>query len=313
MITDAIKQLLQDSVQNEVFFNEPMARLTTIRVGGPADAIVYPRTVEEVQGILNIAQEHKLPVFVFGWGSNLLVRDGGLRGIVINLGRGFQQTELNDINESHAQVQVGAGVKIPALLDFFIKKGLAGMEFMAGIPATLGGAIWMNAGTPQGEIGQHVESVTLVTKQGRIRTLDQKSCGFTYRRNCFPAGSIVLEATLKLQKGDADEIRAKIEKNKTHRIETQPLNVPNLGSVFKNPSKKQFAGQLIEEAGLKDVRVGSARISEKHGNFIVNEGQASARDVISLIGLIKDKVKEKCNVKLETEVHIVGEKTNEDS
>ncbi len=305
MLNEEIKQQLQSTIKGTIQFDEPMSRLTTIRIGGPADAIVYPENVEELQNLMKLALEQKLPVFIFGWGSNLLVRDGGIRGLVINLSRAFNEIKIVAEDEQSATIEVAAGVKIPALLDFMVKNNLAGMEYMAGIPATVGGAIWMNAGTPKGEIGNHVEAVTIVSKTGRVRSIEKKACGFSYRSSKLPAGSVVIGATLKLEKGVGDKIKTIIDKHKAHRIETQPLNVPNLGSVFKNP-KKNHAGRLVEEAGLKDVRVGQARISEKHGNFIVNEGKASATDVLSLIGLVKDKVKEKFKVTLETEVKVVG-------
>ena len=165
----------------------------------------------------------------------------------------------------------------------------------------------MNAGTREGEIGQAVYSVSYLSRKGRLHTLPREKCGFRYRHSDFPAGAVLVEAILNLQPGDPAKIRSAIEALKSKRVQTQPLNLPNLGSVFKNPSKRQHAGRLIEDAGLKSIRVGQARISEKHGNFIVNEGAAKAQEVLALIGLIKDKVKEKCHVRLETEVRVVGQ------
>ncbi len=311
MLSDEIKEKLKTAA-SKIFFDEPMSQHTTIRVGGPADALIYPANIEELQNLLSIVIEHKLPIFHLGWGSNLVVQDGGIRGLVISLERGFQKLEIPEQTEADdITLLVEAGVKIPALLDFCAEKSLTGLEFMAGIPATVGGALWMNAGTSQGEIGDRVSSVTIITKQGRLKTLEQKACGFAYRTNNFPSGATIVETRLQLKRGQSEKIRETINSHRKYRVDSQPLNLPNVGSVFKNPSKKQYAGQLIEEAGLKDVRVGHARVSEKHGNFIVNEGNATAKDIIALIGLIKDKVKEKCNVRLETEVHIVGEKSCE--
>jgi len=225
---------------------------------------------------------------------------------VLNLERTFKDITLIEQTADTVRVQVGAGVKIPKLLDFCVEHALAGLEFMSGIPATVGGALWMNAGTPEGEFGQFVESVHFVNRKGNIQSYSHDKCGFSYRHSHFPSGAILTECIVTLKCGDAQQIKEKIRHNKQHRIETQPLNVPNLGSVFKNP-KKGHAGRYVEEAGLKNVRVGQARISEKHGNFIVNEGKASAADVLALIGLVKDKVKEKFQVSLDTEVHVVGE------
>lgn len=306
-VTAELKEKFTGAIDGHVLFDEPLARHTTIRVGGPADILAFPRTLAETQQLLSLADEARLPVFVFGWGSNLLVRDGGIRGLVINLSEGLQEVTRLDSSGDAVQIQVGTGVKIPGLLDTLIKEGLTGLEFMAGIPATVGGALWMNAGTPAGEIGQAVHSVSYLTKKGQLHTRPRADCGFRYRHSGFPSGAILVEAVLSLKPGDPAKIRAAIEKNKNNRVATQPLNLPNLGSVFKNPSKRQKAGRLIEEAGLKNIRVGQARISEKHGNFIVNEGQAKAQEVLALIGLIKDKVKEKCHVRLETEVRVVGE------
>lgn len=306
MISAEVKKQLSSICQGPIFFDEPLARLTTIRVGGPADALLHPTSIEELQAILELARANKQPVFIFGGGSNLLVRDGGIRGFVINLSRGFQKIEPMSEEADSVLLRVEAGVTMPALLQYLTEHALTGLEYMAGIPATLGGAIWMNAGTPEGEIGDCVVNVTILDKKGQIRSLDRKSCGFRYRANGLPSGAIVLDATFKLTKGAIESIRSKIESHKDHRIETQPLNRPNLGSVFKNPPK-QRAGRLIEEAGLKDVRVGQARISAKHGNFIINEGNARARDVLALIRLVKDKVKEKYQVRLETEVRVVGQ------
>jgi UDP-N-acetylmuramate dehydrogenase len=289
-----------------VFVNEPLARFTTLRVGGPADFLVHPINRQEVEAVIQVAHEEKMPIFVFGGGSNLLIRDGGIRGIVINLMRGFQGKSVISESQDNLVLQVEAGVTIPALLQFLCENGLSGLEFMAGIPASLGGALWMNAGTREGEIGDRVESLTFIDKNGRIKTFTHTQCGFSYRHTDLPTHAIILEATIKLARGNTEKIKQKIEKLRSRRVETQPLNLPNIGSVFKNP-KKGYAGQIIEDAGLKNVRVGHARISEKHGNFIVNEGKASAKDVLALIGLIKDKVKERCQVRLETEVHVVGE------
>jgi len=307
MPVEEMRKELAAVVSQPLLIDEPMAQHTTIRIGGPADILAFPKNNEELKRLLVIAGQNRIHCFVLGWGSNLLVRDGGVRGLVINLTRGFQDVEVIADNDGEVLLRVGAGVKVPGLMDTLIKEGLAGLEFMTSIPATIGGAIRMNAGTPEGEIGKHVKSVSILTKTGQPKTLDRKDCGFAYRTSRFPAGSVIIAAELALKRGDPEQIRAAVEAKKTSRVSTQPLNVPNLGSVFKNPSKREHAGRLIEEAGLKDVRVGQARISEKHGNFIVNEGGATAKDVLALIGLIKDKVKEKYNIRLETEVLVVGE------
>ena len=302
LLTHNMRQELQ-GVCGQVFFDEPMSRYTSIRIGGPADALVYPKSVDELVQLLQWTRQHRLPLFVLGAGSNLLVRDKGIRGIVVSLAQGFSQIRLEPPDTLYAE----AGVGIPRLVDQAGEFGLSGLEPLAGIPGNLGGALVMNAGTHDGEIGPRVESVTFLEKDGRITTWKQEKIGFAYRETHFPRGSILLSARLKLTAALPEVIKEKIRKSRQRRTETQPLNLPNLGSVFKNPQKNRFAGQLIEESGLKDVRVGGARISPKHANFIVNEGKASAKDVLTLVGLIQDKVKEKFGVNLETEVRLVGE------
>lgn len=306
MIENGIKEKLSAATSGPLFFDEPLSHHTTIRVGGPADALAHPMNQSELKALLALAREALLPVFILGGGSNLLVRDGGIRGLVLNLTRGFNGLEITGEEGDVVGLRAEAGVLVPGLMNFVIKEGLTGLEFMAGIPASIGGALAMNAGIPDGEIGDRVKTVTVLEKNGRLRTLDRGACGFAYRKTAIPKSAIILEGHFELQRGNSETIRERIETYKAKRVATQPLNYPNVGSVFKNPPKKHV-GQLIEEAGLKNVRVGQARISEKHGNFIINEGRATAKDVITLIGLMKDKIKERFNISLETEVHIVGE------
>lgn len=306
MIQNGVKQKLQESVSEPIFFDESLSRFTTIRIGGPADALVHPTNLEELRNVRIIAHEAKVPVFIFGGGSNLLIRDGGIRGVVINLTRGFNSLEIHEERGDCVTLRGESGVLIARLMNLLIQESLTGLEFMAGIPASLGGAIAMNAGTRDGEIGDCIRTVTILDKKGNLKHLSREECHFSYRKTDIPHSSVIIEGLFELKRGESSDIQKKIEKHKARRAETQPLNYPNIGSIFKNPPKK-YVGRLIEEAGLKNVRVGEARISEKHGNFIVNEGNASAKDVLALIGLIKDKVKEKFNITLETEVHVVGE------
>jgi UDP-N-acetylmuramate dehydrogenase len=311
-MTNEMKAELQ-KLCGAVLFDEPLARYTTIRVGGPADAIVYPKTIEELSRLALFARHHKLPLFVLGAGSNLLVRDKGIRGIVVSLSQGFGQIRIEEVGAGFKPaptviVYAEAGVGIPRLVDWTADEGLTGLEPIAGIPGNLGGALAMNAGTPDGEIADAVETVAFIDKDGRLTTWEKEKIRFGYRESHFPKGAVILSARLKLARMASEIVRGRVQKYRAQRVETQPLNVPNLGSVFKNPrEKKMFAGKLIEEAGLKDVRVGGARISPKHGNFIVNEGGATAKDVLALIGLARDKVKEKFGLLLEPEVKIVGE------
>lgn len=305
---DIVKQKLS-SLCSAIFFDEPMSKYTSIRVGGPADVLIYPKTIEEVQQLVALAKSQRLPITLLGAGSNLLVQDKGIRGLVLNLSQGFNQVRVESETKDLADVYVEAGVGLPRLVDFCAEKGLAGAEVLSGIPGNVGGALMMNAGTKDGDISEILKSVTFIDKEGRLLTKQKEYFSYKYRESHFPKNSIVLSAVVQLKPLSTEMISGKIQKYKAYRLETQPLNIPSLGSVFQNPEghKKIFAGKLIEDAGLKNVRVGGARISAKHANWIVNEGGATAKDILVLIGLVKDKVKEKFSVKLETEVKIVGE------
>ncbi len=303
-------------------FDEPLSRHTSVRIGGPSDALVYPKTIEEVAAVAKFCRANDLPLFLLGAGSNLLIRDKGMRGVVMSLSQGFGRIEILTQEKDEVILSAEAGVGLPRLVDFAAEEGFGGLEVLSGIPGNVGGALVMNAGTQDGDISQTVMSVTFVepNKKGEapVKTWDKEDIGYAYRESHFPRGAILLSARFKLTPTSSEKIRGKIQKYREYRLQTQPLNVPSLGSVFKNPVGAGFsrpgaktaplhAAKLIEDTGLKDVRVGRARISAKHANWIVNEGGATARDVLALIGLIKDKVKEKFGVTLETEVRVVGE------
>lgn len=296
-----------------VLFDEPLSRYTTIRVGGPADALMYPKTIDELSALVQWARSQKTPLFVLGSGSNLLVRDKGIRGLVVNLSQGFNRVSLEGPEDSGTIVYAEAGAGIPRLVDFTAEEGLTGLEALAGIPAHVGGALFMNAGTPDGEVSDHLVSATFVDKEGRLQTWAKERIRFEYRHSHFPPHAIIVSARFQLKRKASELVKGSVQEFRTKRIETQPLTVPNLGSVFKNPVSKKskagkmYAGKLIEDAGLKNVRIGGARISPKHGNFIVNEGGAKAKDVLALVGMVKDKIREKYGVSLETEMKVVGE------
>ncbi|MBI1909757.1 MAG: UDP-N-acetylmuramate dehydrogenase [Deltaproteobacteria bacterium] len=292
-----LSQLFGESVQ----FNEPLAPYTSIKVGGPADLFLTPKDRDELKRFVLYTREKEIPLFILGAGSNLLIRDGGIRGAVIFL-KNFSHVEL--ISETFLTAE--AGLFVPKLVEWTASQGLTGLEPLIGVPGSLGGAIAMNAGTRQGEIGSLVEEVTGLTKEGEEVRIPKSKLEFKYRSSKIPRGVVILSAILKLEKGERTEIENRIREFKEYRLKTQPLNYPNLGSVFKNPLPG-FAGQMIEEAGLKEVRIGNARISPKHANFIINEGGATAKDIQILINLVKDKVKDRFSVNLEPEVKIVGE------
>jgi len=275
-----------------------MSRHTTFRIGGPADAYVEPADVEALQLLLERARKAKIPVFVMG-GTNLLVRDGGIPGIVVRLVKFDRIQELED-----GVLYAEAGVGVPHLLKFAMQRGLTGLEFAAGIPGTVGGAVVMNAGTRFGEMKDIVRKVRMVTTAGEVLDLSADEAGFEYRRSRLPQG-VVVGVWLGLKQGNKAHIESTVKTWLHRRKATQPIEMPNAGCVFKNPGGEP-AGRLIEAVGLKGAQMGDAQVSTKHANFIVNRGRATAGDVLDLIRLVGKTVEEKSGVTLELEVKIVG-------
>lgn len=299
--TDALAEMFAD-VGARVYFDEPMARLTTWRIGGPADILVEPVDVEQVRATVSLAKRMNLPVFTVGRGSNLLVRDGGVRGIVIHLGDGFSRLEISG---DRLRVQAGRAVMSAAFIA--MRQGLSGLEFATLIPGSVGGAVTMNAGAHGGEIKDVLSTVTVLTQSHEVLTMPASELSFAYRHSKVPeCGWIVLEAEFQLVPGDPDQMQEKVRSWGRKRQQTQPLSYPNCGSVFRNPPG-DHAARLVEAAGLKGARVGQAAISELHANFIVNLGDARATDVLALIQRAKDTVEAQFGVRLQTEVRVVGE------
>jgi UDP-N-acetylmuramate dehydrogenase len=284
-------------VRGQVRFDEPMFRHTSMKIGGPADALVIPRDLEDLKRLVLGAQREGIPLFLLG-GTNLLVKDGGIRAIVVKLTR-FQKVIQN--NESF---YAETGISFPKLSQLALKASLSGLEFACGIPGTLGGAIVMNAGTREGEIADVLESVTIMDLDGNVKEYPKRDLEFGYRRSKLPEG-IVIGALLRLKSAPYEEIRARMDASLNHRRKTQPLHLPNAGCIFKNPVGNS-AGRLIDELQLKGRRVGNAQVSEKHANFIVNRGRATAADVLSLILEIRQRVKREKGIDLDLEVKIVG-------
>ncbi len=301
-----------NKIQGKVYPNELMSQHTSLRVGGPADLFIIPKDIKDLQIIFSHAGE--LPIFILGEGTNLVVRDKGIRGIVVSIDEGFRwignpQFSKNDRGEEIATVEVGAGTKMSYLVKSLARYSLTGMEDLVGIPGSLGGALIMNAGADGTEICQIVKSVTRVTPDGNLETLNHDDLVFDYRKTTFPSsGGIIVKAELELKKGELIEIQNGIERHLNRRRQKQPLTLPNTGSVFKNP-KEKAAGKLIEEAGLKGYRVGDAGVSIKHANFIVNHGMAKAEEVLKLIKQIQTAVKRDSGIHLDTEVIIVGDES----
>jgi UDP-N-acetylmuramate dehydrogenase len=297
-------------IKGEVRRDELLSAHTSMRIGGPADIFILPRDMADLATVLKY--RGTTPMFVLGEGSNLLVRDRGIRGIVVSLKESFKAIQgplfdTGDAQEETALLRVGAGVKMSFLAKYAARFGLTGIERLAGIPGSVGGALIMNAGAEGTEIGQVVESVIRITPSGEMETLRRDQLSFHYRKTVFPSEEgIIVEAALRLRKSDAAGVQAGMDAHLTRRSQKQPLTIPNSGSIFKNPPG-DAAGRLIEAAGLKGAHFGQAAVSLKHGNFIVNQGRATARDVISLIEHIQKTVKDKFGVDLEREIIFVGE------
>ncbi len=299
-----------NKINGEVRRDELMSAHTSIRIGGPADIFILPQDVSDLQTIFrNLGNT---PVFILGEGSNLLVRDRGIRGIVVCLKESFESVQSplffrREKDRDAAIIRAGAGIKVSYLAKYAARFSLTGIEHLVGIPGSLGGALIMNAGAEGTEIGQVVRSVTRVTAEGKIEKLKGEELQFQYRKTNFPVGGgILIEAELELEKGDALKIHEKMDRHLSRRGAKQPLSLPNSGSVFKNPPGDS-AGRLIETCGLKGTSQGEAGVSLKHANFIVNKNQATAKDVIQLIEHVQNVVKEKTGTELETEIVIVGE------
>jgi len=287
---------------SKVKYDEPMKKHTTLKVGGNADCLVLPESIEDVKSVLLYAKENSIPVTVIGNGSKLLVKDGGIRGIVIKFGSKFSNVEINGEN-----ITVFAGMTLPRLALIAKDNSLSGLEFASGIPGNIGGAVYMNAGAYGSEMSNVVLDVTYIDENLDVQTISNEECKFEYRKSIFrKTKNVILSTTLKLNKGNKDEIESLMKQNQESRKSKQPLEYPNAGSTFKRP-EGHFVGKLIDDLGLKGYTIGGAQISTKHSGFIVNTGEATAKDVLDLIDYIKERVLEANNVKLEEEIIILGE------
>ena len=282
-----------------VRFSAPLSEYTSFRIGGPADVLVEPADVEDVIRLVKQTNEQKLSLFVLG-GTNLLVRDKGIRGVVVSLAK------LRAIKEESGSVLYAeGGVGMPTLIGHAIRRSLTGLEWAAGIPGTVAGCVVMNAGTRLGEMKDSVKAVRIVLTNGEVLDCPAESISFEYRRASLPVG-IVIGVWLQLRPGVRSDIEKVVKDYLRSRRETQPLTLPSAGCVFKNPANDS-AGRVVEAAGLKGISVGDAYVSTKHANFIVNQGRASATDVLALIKKIRAQVARKTGVKLELELKLVGQ------
>lgn len=280
---------------------QALASLTSFRIGGPADFVVEVADEDDLSAAVAAARRHRIPAFCLGSGTNILVSDRGVRGLVLMLGAGFGQIDFNGCH-----VTAGAAVQFGALVAQAVARGLAGLEFGEGIPGSVGGALIMNAGAFGGEMAPVVTAVRGADQDGRIRILERNEIEFLYRRSILPPGFIVSAVEFDLKPGERETLEAKVAELKAKRAARQPQSLPNAGSVFKNPPGN-FAGRLLESCGLKGERVGGAAFSDRHANFIVNLGGARASEVRELIELARRRVEQQTGVRLEPEVKLVGE------
>jgi len=293
---------IREFTHAKITFNEPMKKHTTFHIGGNADYFVMPNKASEVAEVVKLCKEEGIPYYVLGNGSNLLVSDKGYRGVIIQIYK-----EMNDIRVEGTIVTAQAGALLSKIGSVALADSLTGFEFAAGIPGTVGGAVVMNAGAYGGEMKDILLSVTVLTPDGAVLTLYNKELELGYRTSIIAKKDyIVLEAKYKLERGEKDVIREKMDELKVKRVTKQPLEMPSAGSTFKRP-EGYFAGKLIQDAGLRGFQVGGAQVSEKHCGFVVNTGDATAADVMSLIEQVAEKVKQEFGVQLEPEVKTLGE------
>ncbi|CAM4029868.1 UDP-N-acetylmuramate dehydrogenase [Bacillus manliponensis] len=296
-----VKELKEAKV-GKVLENEPLARYTTMKIGGVADVLVIPTSIEALERVFMLVKAYGAKWTAIGRGSNLLVADEGIEGVVIRIGEGIDHLYITG-----EQVRVGSGYSLVKLSTLLSRKGLAGLEFASGIPGSVGGAVYMNAGAHQSDMSKVVKRARILFEDGQLEWITREELQFSYRTSVLQKNrpGIVIEVELQLRKGNRDEIVTIMQRNKDYRRDTQPWNYPCAGSIFRNPLP-EYAGNLVERAGLRGYQIGGAKISEMHGNFIVNTGTASARDVLDLIAVVKQAVKEQFHVEMETEVEILG-------
>jgi len=303
-------RILRDSLRNvtsgKVVFDEPMSRYTSMGVGGTADALVSPGSVEELRQIIVCLKRFHIPFIPVGNGTNLIVKDGGYRGVIISM-KGLHDVIVTERSTEQTSIYSGAGAALSEIVFLAAENSLTGMEFCAGIPGSIGGAVKMNAGAYGSEIRNIIETVELMSNSEEIRKYKGNELNFEYRNLDLPVDTMITGASFLLTRERKEQIQGRISEIIGTRKSKHPLEYRSAGSIFKNPGRKDPAGKIIDEIGLKGTRIGGAKISEKHGNFIINVGDAKAADVIALIDLVQKKVKNERGIELETEVKIIGE------
>ncbi len=289
------------TIRGKMLFDAPMSQYTSLRIGGPADALAFPEDERDLQNLMSLVREAGIPYMVMGKGTNILVRDGGIRGLVMNLSSGFRS-----ISATRERIRAGAGILLNDMIGYAMRRGLSGLASLYGIPGTVGGGLAMNAGAWGSEVKERIETITVMNGDGKTREIVKEDLVFDYRNLHLPRGTIIVEGAFLMERDKKERIEKEIAFYGQKRRETQPLTFPSAGSVFKNPPGTS-AGKIIEELGLKGKRVGEAEVSQIHGNFIVNRGSATASHVLELIDLIQEKVSRERGMTLEPEVRVVGE------
>jgi UDP-N-acetylmuramate dehydrogenase len=301
MMNKDYKKWASGLIEGRVLFDAPMRHFTSMKVGGPADSLLFPKSMNELKKVVRFARRKKIPFFILGKGTNLVVRDKGVRGWVINLTQGMKKIQMEG-----EVVEAEAGSSLQRLVQFSVQKGLTGLEPFSGIPGTVGGGVAMNAGAWGAELKDVLLSAGFMKEDGETTERSRSRLRFSYRGLALPPSWIVLKGRFQLKKGKKEEIRERVRSYSELRKRKQPLDYPSAGSIFKNPEEGP-AGQWIEEAGLKGFRMGQAMVSERHANFIINLGKAKAEEVIRLMEFVEKRVYEEKGISLEREVKVVGE------
>ena len=297
-------ETVMNKINNETaslcLMNESLKKHTTYGIGGPADLMIFPKSKQDLIKVIEIINENKIQLTILGSGSNVLVSDNGIRGAVISLKNSLKQIEVDD-NILYAE----CGTMLGKIVKHAVKNNLIGLENLNGVPGTLGGALIMNAGAWGGEISENLIHVEVINSKSEIQKIQKKDLNFSYRQSSFNKDDILLSAKFNLKKADKDIIKENFIEAQSGRKKSQPLNKRSAGSLFKNP-KNNSAGKLLDDAGLKGFSIGGAKISEKHANFFINDGDASSRDMLMLIKKAHKEVKDKFNVNLKLEVKLMG-------
>lgn len=305
MTEELKKQILQLGIlQDNIMFDEPMSKHTTFKVGGPAECYIKIDNIQDLRQILKLSKQKNIPVTILGNGSNVLVLDGGIKGIVLNIR--FNKIEMMNLDKK-IFANVGAGVKVSVFGHLLVKNAITGFEELSGIPGTIGGAVRMNAGAHGKEFKDIISTVTCMDYNGNVHQFDNEEMQFEYRRSILKDKQyIILEAHMEFRKGNKEDIKKKMEEYSTYRREKQPIEYPSAGSTFKRGTD-YITAKLIDEAGLKGYSIGGAEVSSKHAGFIINKGNATAKDILELIEYVKYNIEKKYNKKIELEIEIIGE------